>query len=87
MSVIPFEKHGSKFYGTDQYYEKNAKSAGQETNQAGVISSTSTNSLEGTKHMAAATNIAVSIISLDDAQKEFDYYQQVFGSFIEAPTK
>ena len=46
-----------------------------------------TNGLEGAKHAAAATNIAVPIISLDDAQKEFNYYQEVFGSLIEAPNE
>ena len=61
---------------------------GQETYQANVIGSTrSTNGLEGSNHAAAATKIAVPIISLDDARKEYNYYQEVFGSLIEAPNE
>ena len=88
LSVIPFEKHGSKFYGSDQFDEKKTKSAGQVTNQAGVIGSTrTTNGLKGIKHAAAAINITVPINSLDDTRNILDYYQQVFNSLIEAPTE
>ena len=77
LSIIPFEKHGSKFYESDQYYEKKTKSDGQETNHSGVIGSTrTTNDLEDTQHAVAATSITMTIISLNDAQKEFDFYQQ-----------
>ena len=88
LSVAPFEKHGSRFYGEDQYYEAKNTKDGQETNQDGIVGSTRTTSgLEGADHAAAATNIAVPIISLDDARKEYNYYQEVFGSLIEAPNK
>ena len=88
LSVAPFEKHGSRFYGEDQYYEAKNTKDGQETNQDGIVGSTRTTSgLEGADHAAAATNIAVPIISLNDARKEYNYYQEVFGSLIEAPNK
>ena len=88
LSVAPFEKHGSRFYGKDQYYEAKSNKDGQKTNQYDVVGSTrTTNGLEGAEHAAAAVNIAVPIINLDDARKEYNYYQEVFGSLIEAPNK
>ena len=63
LYVASFGKHGSWFYGKDQYYEGKTKSVGQETNQDGIVGSARTpNGLEGAKHAAAAANIAVPII-------------------------
>ena len=68
LSVAPFEKHGSQFYGKDQYYEAKNTKDGQETNQDGIVGSTrTTNGLEGAKHAAVAVNITVPIISFNNA--------------------